>query len=365
MPKETSNFIYTITGKGVNWNRPSAIPYWGVFLTVCCLVLAIWSTVRLDYITKHQDKITYPRDLDVQGKALNHLQSLEAVQLNGVLLTPQQPNLTEIGTFQKDLNMQGHNLFDFHTVQAEYLSGTLSEPHQPHVVGIGPLSQTLYLGRFDVYDVDKMEADTMAGVLKESYQPFIHGLGPQDTDWYLEHHNITRGGTLNATWSGMLSSDTALNIRHTAPLEKDIHMNGHNLCDIQWIDRPLYTLLLHMPQQTTSKALSWGMSKQPSLFPSPHITIISNTLIGDTLHVNTSGRFSVHVNVLEGVGNIGAFINYEELNDWNPECAEVIYSWDTNSVYTPSALIQVNQGDTIHFLSDKISPCKVELSFIQ
>lgn len=365
MPKEASNFLYTITGKNVKLANPSSIPYWGIFLTLCCLVLAIWSTIRLDYITKHQDKVIYPHDLDIQGKPLNHLERLEAKQLNGVLLTPQQPHLTELGVFQKDLHMQGHNLLDFHTVQTETISGTLTESHQPYVVGIGSLSQSLHVGRFDVYDVNELETETLSGLVKENFQPFIHGLGPQESDWQLNHHNITRGNTLEAQWSGMLSSETALKIRHTAPLEQSIHMNGHNLCDVQWIERPLYTLQLSLPQSTSSKVLSWGMTKQPSLFPEPHITLLSNTTIGDTLNINTSGRYSIHVNVLEGSGCLGIFINYDEVNSWSPEQAEVLYMWSEDKVYTPTTLIQVYQGDTIHFLSDTISSCKVELSFIQ
>lgn len=372
MPKESSNYIYTLLDKKTKpLYHPSTIPYWGLFITVICLVIAIWSTIRLDYITKHQNKISMQDDLDVHGKNLDQLEQLEARQLNGILHTSQQPNITSLGTLHKDLNMQGHNLLDFNMVQSNTIEGTLIDTNQSNIAGIGPLSHTLEMQNHNIYNIDKFETNTIKGVLKNKHQPDIHALGPQTTDWDLNDNDIINGGTVEAqSWYGDISYDTACTIHHTAPLIHDINVNGNMLCDTQWIDRPLYSLSLTLPNETSTKAITWGVTKHPSLFSNPYIQVNTNTSIGDTFTILKSGIYALNICVtddsISDINTLALFINYNQLSVWDPNKAEIIYTWSRDNIYTPTAPFRVSQGDTIHIISEQRCPnCKVELNFIQ
>jgi Chaperone of endosialidase len=105
------------------------------------------------------------------GGPITGITDLTASTLTGTLLTPAQPNITQIGTLS---NLTVSNAITASAITASSLTGTLLTAAQPNITQIGTLSNLTVL---HTITVDAIDANTLDGTLLTPEQPNITQIG--------------------------------------------------------------------------------------------------------------------------------------------------------------------------------------------
>ncbi len=105
------------------------------------------------------------------GGPITGATDIVANNLTGLLLTPEQPNITKIGTLS---TLSVTNSIATSAITATSLTGTLLTAAQPNITQIGTLD---HLDVLHTITADNIEADTLTGLLLTPEQPNITQIG--------------------------------------------------------------------------------------------------------------------------------------------------------------------------------------------
>lgn len=185
----------------------------------------------INYKQSNLDKIGI---IDMQGHDLKNVGLLQAKTISGVLQTPYQQNVSQVGRLQGDLNVNQYNINNVGLLDGIYINGTITTSDQPNVSVLGVFESDLDVNHQDIRAVNHIDANTLSGKLLTCHQPGINGIGKLHASLDMQNHSWNNVNTFEAK---CLKGSYHGIVNHIGTQHKPLQVNNHKLIDVGGIKR--------------------------------------------------------------------------------------------------------------------------------